>query len=485
MPTASTSSNAVYIAACPPPAKTTPAGAGDSNGTACPPDMCCMRSSAMAEAQASRAQCPSSGQQNVCKPLSKNQLLAFQDAILQKETSFYNQHCTMNNGGCQDNIGDPAAPEAFTPTDLKSTSGYTLIPIGASGGGSQELYSNQLNYLINHYNSKGVNAACATPSPGGQSEPALSLLTAAQNRANHAASLFGRIKTLATKRLSQYIAITHKINGKEITSKIINPPWATQQKIINAIQTNKPSSSVRAMVLSYITEYGYGQNDVTRLLSPDVHGNITTSESLTGLNRDEITNMFIYALFMQYGNTNLASYFQPPMTSGYNYYTGIGPFAGGGDDNEAMYDFMTQAMLHSASAVPTKTGQVNLTWSTHSNLTKYLIEIDETHGVSHQMTKCFLDIAHQNLIENPKTFSSQDCSKGIISTCSVAGANIPLWVLRAAETQNAGSSPTTCSPALTDLGTPNDPYYPATAGQDYMHYYQQLHPILPVASNKS
>ncbi len=112
----------------------------------------------------------------VCKPLSKNQLLAFQDAILQKETSFYNQHCTMNNGGCQDNIGDPAAPEAFTPTDLKSTSGYTLIPIGASGGGSQELYSNQLYYLVQNYNNKAVISNCEAASPNIQSAPAFSML---------------------------------------------------------------------------------------------------------------------------------------------------------------------------------------------------------------------------------------------------------------------------------------------------------------------
>lgn len=51
--------------------------------------------------------------------------------------------------------------------------------------------------------------------------------------------------------------------------------------------------------------------------------------------------------------------------------------------------------------------------------------------------------------------------------------------------QNSGSAPSDCTPSLVSLGTANNPNYSGTAGRDYMHYYQQLHPILPVASNKS
>lgn len=148
-------------------------------------------------------------------------------------------------------------------------------------------------------------------------------------------------------------------------------------------------------------------------------------------------------------------------------------------------DFETQAMLHAAKIFPNQKGVAKLSWSTENNLARYLIQVDETHGSSHQMTKCYLDIAHQNLIGNPETFSAQDCSKGKVTACNVAGEQVPLWVLRAAKVQNSGSAPSDCTPSLVSLGTANNPNYSGTAGRDYMHYYQQLHPILPVASNKS
>ena len=313
-------------------------------------------------------------------------------------------------------------------------------------------------------------------------------MSAALNRANNTGVLFGKMPELLAP--PKYYQKVEKVKGKLKKVKTITPEYIAYQKIITAIQGSKTTpaataAKLRSMIISYIENYGYGNVPSMSLLPSNTPSNITTSELETGLNKSEITNMFVYALFMKYRNASLSQYFQPPMTSGNNYYTGIGPFTGGGDDNEAKYDFMTQAMLHSASVVPTKSGQVSLTWSTHSNLTKYLIEIDETHGASHQMTKCFLDIAHQNLITNPKIYSSQDCSKGIVSTCSVAGTNIPLWVLRSAKTQNTGSSPTTCSPVLTNLGTSNDPQYPATTGQDYMRYYQLLHSKSPTAPAKS
>ena len=148
-------------------------------------------------------------------------------------------------------------------------------------------------------------------------------------------------------------------------------------------------------------------------------------------------------------------------------------------------DFETQAMLHAAKIFPNQKGVAKLSWSTENNLARYLIQVDETHGSSHQMTKCYLDIAHQNLIGNPETFSAQDCSKGKVTACNVAGEQVPLWVLRAAKVQNSGSAPSDCTPSLACFGTANNPNYSGTAGRDYMHYYQQLHPILPVASNKS
>ena len=64
-PTASTFS-AILLAPCPAPGTSTPGGTGGGNG-ACPPESCCIRNSAMAEAQASLAQCQPTASPQPCK----------------------------------------------------------------------------------------------------------------------------------------------------------------------------------------------------------------------------------------------------------------------------------------------------------------------------------------------------------------------------------------------------------------------------------
>ena len=64
-PTASTFS-AILLAPCPAPGTSTPGGTGGGNG-ACPPESCCIRNSAMAEAQVSLAQCQPTASPQPCK----------------------------------------------------------------------------------------------------------------------------------------------------------------------------------------------------------------------------------------------------------------------------------------------------------------------------------------------------------------------------------------------------------------------------------
>lgn len=156
---------------------------------------------------------------------------------------------------------------------------------------------------------------------------------------------------------------------------------------------------------------------------------------------------------------------------------------GGGYDNEALYDFVTQGMLHSATVSPGPGGQSVLTWTTHTGLATYLIQRDETAGNPPAPSACYVDMMQQNLVNNPKTYASQDCQSGQEATCPLSGSKkttVPLWVLRAAEAQNAGSSQAYSTSCSAYQGS-----YPQSVGSYYNKTYRTLSPPTAQPAPKS
>jgi hypothetical protein len=414
-----------------------------------------------------------------CAPLSSTEIQAFQAAIVEQEVGATG--CTLNNGGCQDLTGDPATPQPFTASQLSTPSGYTPISLGASGGATQDLYYNQIIFLLQNTTNTAVQKDCGSSLPAqDQRLPRQATLQAAEGRGKAVMSLFSTIPSL--------------FNLPSKSSSIVEKSaYAALQTILQDAQGNPAkkvapvgATTMDQLILTYIAQYGYTSTTNTHI--PDLLGqNFTATELQTGLGPQEILNMAYFWLAKQStaGENAFLPYFNPrAMVPGNSYYNGFSLFAGGGGyDNEALYDFVTQGMLHSATVSPGPGGQSVLTWTTHTGLATYLIQRDETAGNPPAPSACYVDMMQQNLVNNPKTYASQDCQSGQEATCPLSGSKkttVPLWVLRAAEAQNAGSSQAYSTSCSAYQGS-----YPQSVGSHYNKTYQTLSPPTAQPAPKS
>ena len=400
---------------------------------------------------------------STCKPLSKIQLSAFQDAIVQQEVG--TGGCTLANGGCQDNIGDPAAPEQFASGQLTTPSGYTPVSLGASGGATQDLYYNQVQFLLQNETNAAVRKDCGSSLPAqDQPMPSQTTLQAAVSRASAVTKLFHNINKL--------LSIPKPTKTSPAAQK---SAYADLQTIIQDAQGSKKTppvdqATMDQLLLSFIKQYGFTTTPKTGLPSLPWQ-DLTDTELQSGLNSQELLNMAYFWLARNHDENIFLPYFHPnPMSPQNLYYRGFSLFMTG-DGNEAKFDFVTQGMLHSATLTPGPNGQSTLTWTTHTGLATYLIQRDETTGNPPAMSACYVDMMQQNLVDNPKTYASQGCVKGQEASCTLPGTKVvvPLWVLRASRAQNAGPGN-----AVSQACSAYDESYPESVGRYYNDFYKQL-----------